>query len=37
MVSNILGCIAIAFATVNVIGGFMVTDRMLGMFGKKKK
>ncbi len=36
-VSNILGFLAIAFATVNVIGGFMVTDRMLGMFGQKKK
>jgi len=36
-VSNILGALAIAFATVNVIGGFMVTDRMLGMFGQKKK
>ena len=36
--SNILGCVAIAFATVNVIGGFLVTDRMLAMFaGKKKK
>jgi len=35
--SNILGFLAIAFATVNVIGGFMVTDRMLGMFGQKKK
>lgn len=35
-VSNILGCAAILFATINVIGGFMVTDRMLKMFGKKK-
>ena len=35
--SNILGCAAIAFATVNVIGGFMVTNRMLAMFGKKNK
>ena len=35
--SNVLGCLAIIFATINVIGGFMVTDRMLGMFGKKKK
>jgi len=23
------------FATINVVGGFMVTDRMLGMFKKK--
>jgi len=36
-VSNILGFLAIAFATVNVVGGFMVTDRMLEMFGQKKK
>jgi NAD(P) transhydrogenase subunit alpha len=35
--SNVLGCVAIAFATINVVGGFMVTDRMLGMFGKKNK
>ena len=27
--------IAIAFGTINVIGGFLVTDRMLGMFKKK--
>ena len=36
-VSSILGCLAIALATINVIGGFMVTDRMLGMFGGRKK
>jgi NAD/NADP transhydrogenase alpha subunit len=24
-------------ATINVVGGFLVTDRMLRMFGKKKK
>ena len=35
-VSSILGCLAIIFAMINVIGGFMVTDRMLKMFGKKK-
>jgi NAD(P) transhydrogenase subunit alpha len=35
-VSNILGAIAIICATINVVGGFMVTDRMLQMFGKKK-
>ena len=27
--------IAIAFGTINVVGGFLVTDRMLGMFRKK--
>ncbi len=31
----ILGFFAIVFATINVIGGYMVTDRMLGMFKKK--
>ncbi len=35
--SNILGCFAIACATINVVGGFLVTDRMLKMFGSKKK
>lgn len=35
-VSNILGFIAIFCATINVVGGFLVTDRMLRMFGKKK-
>ena len=34
--STILGVLAIAFAMINVIGGFMVTDRMLGMFKKDK-
>ena len=37
MVSAILGCVAVAMATVNVVGGFLVTDRMLSMFGGKKK
>lgn len=37
VVSNLLGAAAIFFATINVVGGFMVTDRMLKMFGKKKK
>jgi NAD(P) transhydrogenase subunit alpha len=36
-VSTILGCVAVAMATVNVVGGFLVTDRMLSMFGGKKK
>ena len=33
--STLLGFIAIVFATINVVGGFLVTDRMLGMFKKK--
>ena len=28
---------AVFFAMVNVVGGYLVTDRMLGMFGKKKE
>jgi NAD(P) transhydrogenase subunit alpha len=31
-----LGTAAVALATINVVGGYMVTDRMLGMFKKKK-
>ena len=31
-----LGTAAVTFATINVIGGYMVTDRMLGMFKSKK-
>ncbi|MAJ44914.1 MAG: NAD(P) transhydrogenase subunit alpha [Candidatus Marinimicrobia bacterium] len=30
-----LGLVAVVFATINVVGGFMVTDRMLKMFKKK--
>lgn len=33
--STILGFVAIVFATINVVGGFMVTNRMLAMFKKK--
>ncbi len=36
-VGTILGCVAVVVATVNVVGGFMVTDRMLTMFGGKKR
>lgn len=34
-VGAVLGFLAIVFATINVIGGYMVTDRMLGMFKTK--
>jgi len=34
-ISTILGTIAIVFAMINVVGGFLVTDRMLKMFKKK--
>jgi proton-translocating NAD(P)+ transhydrogenase subunit alpha len=36
-VSTVLGFVAIVFAMINVVGGFLVTDRMLGMFKIKKK
>lgn len=35
-VSNVLGAFAIALAMVNVVGGFLVTDRMLRMFGRRE-
>jgi NAD(P) transhydrogenase subunit alpha len=31
-----LGAAAVALATINVVGGYMVTDRMLGFFKKKE-
>ena len=31
---NILGAVAVAAATINVVGGFVITDRMLKMFKK---
>ena len=34
-VSTLLGTLAVAFATINVVGGYLVTDRMLAMFKKK--
>lgn len=33
----VLGFIAVIVGTLNVVGGFVVTDRMLKMFSKKKK
>lgn len=30
--ATVLGFLAVVFATINVVGGFMVTDRMLEMF-----
>ncbi|MEK6766243.1 MAG: NAD(P) transhydrogenase subunit alpha [Planctomycetota bacterium] len=35
--STILGLLAVIIATINVVGGFLVTDRMLEMFKKSKK
>ena len=36
-VSNIFGYLAIILAAVNIFGGFLVTQRMLQMYKKKKK
>lgn len=33
---TVLGTIAVVFATINVVGGYVVTDRMLGMFKSKQ-
>ena len=33
---SIIGTVAVIFATINVVGGYMVTNRMLQMFKKKK-
>ena len=33
--TSILGCFAVVFAMINVVGGYAVTDRMLKMFRKK--
>jgi len=36
-ISSILGAVAVTAATINVVGGFLITDRMLRMFKKKEK
>jgi H+-translocating NAD(P) transhydrogenase subunit alpha len=33
--ATVLGVMAVTFATINVVGGYLVTNRMLGMFKKK--
>jgi NAD(P) transhydrogenase subunit alpha len=35
VLSTVLGVLAVVFATINVVGGFAVTNRMLSMFRKK--
>lgn len=35
VITTTLGFLAVVFATINVVGGFMVTNRMLEMFKKK--
>ena len=36
LIGGIFGVVAIVLATINVVGGYLVTDRMLGMFKKKE-
>lgn len=36
LLTTMLGLVAVILATINVVGGFMVTDRMLEMFKKDK-
>ncbi len=36
IMAKLIGTLAIVLATINVVGGFMVTDRMMRMFGGKK-
>lgn len=35
LVINVLGFIAVVFGTLNVVGGYLVTNRMLAMFKRK--
>jgi NAD(P) transhydrogenase subunit alpha len=35
--ATLFGFLAIVFATINVVGGFLVTNRMLAMFRQRKK
>jgi len=36
-VGTVLGTLAVVFATINVVGGYVVTDRMLSMFRSREK
>ena len=35
LLANIVGTLALIFATINVVGGYLVTNRMLAMFKRK--
>jgi H+-translocating NAD(P) transhydrogenase subunit alpha len=37
IIARVLGFVALGFASVNIFGGFLVTQRMLGMYQRKKK
>jgi len=34
--SKVLGCVAVTASTINIVAGFLITDRMLKMFRKKE-
>ena len=34
--SRVLGCVAVVSSTINIVSGFLITDRMLKMFRKKE-
>ena len=34
--SKVLGCVAVTASTINIVAGFLITDRMLKMFKKKE-
>lgn len=36
MLSKVLGCVAVTSSTINIVSGFLITDRMLKMFRKKE-
>jgi H+-translocating NAD(P) transhydrogenase subunit alpha len=35
-IEQVLGFVAVVFGTINVVGGFLVTDRMLEMFKQRR-
>jgi NAD(P) transhydrogenase subunit alpha len=35
--SRVLGCVAVTASTLNIVAGFLITDRMLQMFRKKER
>ena len=37
LLSKILGVTAVTFSTINIVAGFLITDRMLKMFKKEKQ
>lgn len=37
IIGTVLGTIAVTAATINVVGGFLITDRMLKMFRRKER